>query len=388
MSAAFKKGGRSTYMVKIFDRKKEEWVQRGIRTKDSVTAKRMQEMVDRIGAEGKRAWEIGDALVDKTITVPKLYDIYLEEDRNLDRVKIRLEDVDLEPYVKEWLKNPGGKVKKGSDSALHYEHHVRQMIPKKQRFLVARFTGARIQQHIDDLDSSASTKRKAAASISSFGRWLYRRNVIRTKPMRDVELPAAGPPRSNSLETVDAIRLADAQPGQYRNFSALLAGSGIEVSVALALTPRDVNAKTHEARAAGTKTYTRDRIALVADWAWPYVAELLKGKHPDARIFDGVVDRWTAADFHRDAVKALVKKGHKVFAGYTMRDARHTWAVRAVKSGMPIEMVARQLGHVDGTLVLKVYGRFIPRHEERQRWEKIATAQDAEQKQQRTEDGE
>lgn len=376
--SAFKKGGRNTYMVKIFDRKKEEWVQRGIRTKDSVTAKRMQAMIDAIGAQGKRTWEIVDALVDGVIRVPHLYDIYLEEARDLDRVKVRLEDVDLEPYVKEWLKNPGGKVRKGTDSAKHYEFHVRQMIPKKERFLLARFTSAKIQVHLDELESSAATKRKAAAAISSFSRWLYRRGVIRTKPMRDVELPAAGPPRSNYLETADAIRLADAQPGQYRNFSALLAGSGIEVSVALALTPRDVNAATHEARAAGTKTYTRDRIALIADWAWGYVAQLLKGKHPDARIFDGVTDRWIAADNHRDAVKALVKKGHKVYAGYTMRDARHTWAVRAVKSGMPIEMVARQLGHVDGTLVLKVYGRFIPRLEERQKWEAIATAQDAE----------
>jgi integrase len=61
-----------------------------------------------------------------------------------------------------------------------------------------------------------------------------------------------------------------------------------------------------------------------------------------------------------------------------MRDARHTWAVRAIRAGMPVELVARQMGHVDGTLVLKVYGRFVPKQAERQRWEEVAAARDAE----------
>jgi hypothetical protein len=38
--------------------------------------------------------------------------------------------------------------------------------------------------------------------------------------------------------------------------------------------------------------------------------------------------------------------------------------------------VARQLGHADIAMVAKVYGRFAPRSDERDRWEKIAAAQD------------
>lgn len=378
--SAFKRGGRAAYTVKIFDARTGLWVNRGIRTRDSVTAKRMQEMLDDIGGYGKRLHSIEEALIARTISVPRLYDIYLEERRDLERVKLRLQDVDLEPYVKHWLKAPGGRVKPGSDTAQHYEHHVRKFIKKGEPFPLSRFTSERIQQHIEELVSSGSTKRKAAAAISSFGRWLFRRNVLRTKPMRDVELPAAGKPRDAWLETADAIRLADAQHGQYRNFAALLAGSGIEVSVALALTPRDVDRTRREVRAAGTKTHARDRVVRVADWAWLYLEELLHDKHPDARIFDEIPDRWYAADVHREAAAALVKKGFKIFAGYTMRDHRHTWAVRAVKSGMPIELVARQLGHANGILALKVYGRYVPRSDERDRWEAIASAQDAERK--------
>lgn len=389
MSAAFKKAGRATYTVKVFDRRTEKWVQRGIRTRDSVTAKRMQAMVDAIGAQGKRAWEVTDAIVDQTITVPALYDIYLEEARDLERVKVRLEDTDLEPYVKQWLKSPGARVRAGSDSAQHYEHHVRRLIKKGQPFPRSSFTSAVIQQHIEDLKSSPSTCRKAAAGISSFARWLFRRNVIRTKPLRDVELPPATKPRDIWLETADAIRLAEAQPSPYREFSALLAGSGMEVSVALKLRRRDVDTKSREIHAAGTKTHARDRIVRVADWAWPYVERTLKGLTPDARLFAGIPDRWVAADKHREAIEGKVGAGGKaevkglaaqfpIYKGYTMRDARHTWAVRAVKSGMPAELVARQLGHANAVLVHKVYGRYVPRAEERDRWEKIATRQDQE----------
>lgn len=377
--SAFKRGSLTVYQAKVYDRRTEEWVTRTLSTRDSVSSKRMQSMLDILHPMGKRAWEILDAIVDGQFTIPEVYDIYLEEGRDVDRVSVRMQDVDLEPYVAEWLKNPGGKVKPGSDSAKHYEHHVRGLIPKGKPFPLHEFTSARVQQHIEELEASPATKRKAGAAISSFAKWLFRRGILKQKPMRDVELPAAGPPRLNFLETPDAIRLADAQPGQYRAFSAVLAGSGIEVSVLLAIRPRDVDRKHRSARAPGTKTYTRDRIARIAEWAWPYFEPLLKGKHPDARVFDQIPDRWRAADVHNDAIASLVEKGHAIFGGYTMRDARHTWAVRAVSSGMPIELVARQMGHVDGTLVLKVYGRFVPKHEERQRWEEIAAERDREQ---------
>jgi integrase len=48
------------------------------------------------------------------------------------------------------------------------------------------------------------------------------------------------------------------------------------------------------------------------------------------------------------------------------------------RTGAPFELIARQLGHRDVTMVAKVYGRFKPDTEERDRWERIAAARDAE----------
>lgn len=75
-------------------------------------------------------------------------------------------------------------------------------------------------------------------------------------------------------------------------------------------------------------------------------------------------------DVHRERCRALD------LAGYRLHDARHHWAVRMVRAGMPLELVARQLGHRDVVMVAKVYGRFVPNTVERDRWEKAAAALD------------
>jgi integrase len=66
--------------------------------------------------------------------------------------------------------------------------------------------------------------------------------------------------------------------------------------------------------------------------------------------------------------------GHSC-ASYRLHDARHHWAVRMARASDPFELIARQLGHRD---VAKVYGRFKPNTEERDRWERIAVAGDEE----------
>ena len=49
-----------------------------------------------------------------------------------------------------------------------------------------------------------------------------------------------------------------------------------------------------------------------------------------------------------------------------------------VRAGMPLELVARQLGHRDVVMVARVYGRFVPTTVERDQWERAATALDLE----------
>jgi len=107
----------------------------------------------------------------------------------------------------------------------------------------------------------------------------------------------------------------------------------------------------------------------VAEWAWPFLEKHHATLTPGERLFRGL-DRWQVGDAHRTRLTALGLPHHR------LHDSRHFYAIRAIRAGTPYELVARQLGHADIAMVAKVYGRFAPRSDERDRWEKIAAAQD------------
>lgn len=172
------------------------------------------------------------------------------------------------------------------------------------------------------------------------------------------------------LALPDIERLIHAQEHPFDVLSALLHGTGIGLSVALALRRRDVDALRKEIRARGTKTRARDRIAKVTDWAWPLVESHIALPHPNAPLFPNI-NRWTASDKHREACQRLE------IENYQLKDSRHSYAVRAIRAGASSEVVAQQLGHVDTTMAVKVYSRFRPTEQERIDWERIAAAQDA-----------
>lgn len=188
-----------------------------------------------------------------------------EKTATLGRYVPGLADIDLEPLVSTW--HGVLTTMKSHDTASHYLRHVRSLIPKDKSFARSQLTPERLQQWIDELDASSATKRKAGAAMSSFTSWLARRKLAQTNLMREVALPPAGKPRIHYLETDEAKKLAHAQPEPYRSSSALLAGSGIEVSAALKLRRRDIDVKNCEIRAAGTKTHSRDRVVRIAEWA-------------------------------------------------------------------------------------------------------------------------
>jgi len=161
-------------------------------------------------------------------------------------------------------------------------------------------------------------------------------------------------------------------PGTEADFRLTSALSGLDAAVdhfVLRLVDADVDSRARQVRARGTKAWTRDRIARVADCAWPFVAEHLATVLPGERVFRGL-DRWMVGEAHRTRLRTLGLEG------YRLHDARHHWAVRMARAGAPFELIARQLGHRDVAMVAKVYGRFKPDTEERDRWERIATARD------------
>jgi integrase len=189
--------------------------------------------------------------------------------------------------------------------------------------------------------------------------------VLEINVARSVEAPPLNRPRAVEIPLADVRRVIDNAEGPYRGLFALLYGAGVEISAALTCVESDVDVQRREVRARGTKAHTRDRVVRVAEWAWPYLEKHLDSVLPGERLFRAL-DRKTIGDVHRARLVALGIPHHRV------HDSRHFYAIRAVRAGTPYELVARQLGHADVQMVATRYGRYAPRSDERDRWEKIA----------------
>jgi len=147
--------------------------------------------------------------------------------------------------------------------------------------------------------------------------------------------------------------ILEAQSGSAgrRALFALLYGTGAEVSVALKLNRGEADFVAKEIRAAGTKTHTRDRMARVADWAWPIFWGYAKGHLPTARLWRETLTRFTVSDWHRETGKELK------LPVYPLKNARHHWAVMRIRAGVPIHTLQAQLGHSPAKLTVDSYGR-------------------------------
>lgn len=363
MSTVYPRG--SVYAVGVPTRS-GGWIKKTTGTRDKSVARAMGRMIDDLGPKGKRLWIFLDAVAKNRLSVATLYDFYAAG--KLEELREELADLNLEPLLSDWIKAIESNLVR--DTVEHYELYVRSLIPEGERFARSGLKHERIVQWLSSRKVGPSTKRKYHAALSGFCEYLKDIGVLQRNPLREVRAPSPAPARMRYLELADVNRLIEAQEPPYNVLSALLHGTGMEVSVALNLKKRDVDLLRREVRAKGTKTKYRDRHAKVAEWAWPIIERHIALLTPNAPLFPGI-SRWTASDKHREACQRLE------IEDYQLKDSRHTYAVRAIRAGASFEVVARQLGHVDTTMVVKVYGRFKPTEQEMTDWERIATVQDA-----------
>jgi integrase len=334
----------------------------------------MQRMVDDLGPRELDESDVLAAIDANRLSVPEVWAIWKRPEAipvRLKAIRALLADVNLLDKREDWCNEVA--LSSSQDTAEHYDHALQSLVDaigRDDTLPISAVTVEAIKQWLAAIPFTTGTKRKYHASVSSFFTYCKSVGAIEQNPMRDIPLPPAAKARDRHLTQAEARALADAQASPFRELSALLAGTGIEVSVALKLTVRDVDVANREIRARGTKTHNRDRVAKVAGWAWGDVERAIRGKLPTTLLFDTITNIDQARRRHEDACEALG------IEDYTMRDARHTYAVRMVQAGTPTIQVAKQLGHKDQSMVQEVYGLYEPSQREREHWEQVATARD------------
>ncbi len=333
-------------------------------TNDRATARAIERAIFDLAS--RREWDLLAAVRDGRLTVGDVFDAH--RTRDLAALRLRLSDTDLRPLIEPWLLVHGAKAK--PDTVSHYRTVLHRLMPEGQPFPASRFTVRDLEPWLaTTYCGRPGTHRKAHAALSQFAAFLVRQGVIEINPLRQFPAPAPSQPRLRYLEVEQMIALADAQAEPYQSLCARIHGTGVEISVALALRAADVDLFRKEVRAQGTKTHARDRIVRVAEWAWPYLIARVAQLDLNAPLFP--TDRWRALDSQNEACAKL-----GIEKGYRLHDARHSYAVRAARAGTPAELIAAQLGHANAMMVIKIYGRFMPSQADRDLWEMRAAAMD------------
>lgn len=338
-------------------------------SRDPRLALQMQGMLATLA--DKDETEILRAIIAGTFRVSE---VFAHWPNGLRDLKARLRDVDLEPYVEKWITTVRAQYPEDeSDTATQYHRQVRDFIVAGQAFPSSKLTVDALEAWVFSRPVSSGTQLRYHAAMSSFCKYLERVKLIDTNPMRKVPSPKASEPRVRYIAVDEAIRLAEAQPEPYRTL-CILSHQGIEYGAAITILRRDVNEARHTIHVKGQKNEWRNRMCYIAPWAWGYVERAMSGLLPTARLVPLAEQGGSYRTAHLAACEAVG------LTDYRFHDGRHSYAVRLVSAGTPMEIVARQLGHKDLKQVARCYGRFRPTYDDMERWERIAAEREADDK--------
>lgn len=302
----------------------------------------------------RESWLL-DQIASGKVPVGPVYTAHLDNRLPAFITELRdgITDVDLEPFVAKWLNEMERQKNPNARTRATYVRQVRSFIPESRSFRRSTFTKQAIREWLGSLTISQPNRYRAA--LSSFANFLVFMDVLPVNIVQQVPQQSESAPRSLHLTQEEARRLVDALPAPHKALHALMLATGMEVSAALKLRRQDVGVR--QAYAAGTKQASRARMVGVYhrwEWAWEIFvlgAPTLGAAEP---VFPGVTYDAT----HRSLKRALAIAG--LPAEYSTHDHRHTWAVQAIRDRIPLPMIASNLGHRDSTMLLKVYGKYIP----------------------------
>ncbi|MBX9857400.1 MAG: tyrosine-type recombinase/integrase [Gemmatimonadaceae bacterium] len=317
-------------------------VQRACGTTDGKLAKAMGRMIDTLADQ--RRWDVLEAIDAQRVTVGQVYDAYCMN--GLEALMLRAGSEAALPRVDAWLDT----LPVATRTRIAYEQKVRALVT--EGMVATDFTAGWINDRIAQLPQSSGTRGQYLHALSLFLDYLVGHGLLPTNPIHQrglVRRPKANPPRMVWKREADDLRLVRSAPSPFREYFALVHGSGAERDAALAMTRAHVDLTRWVLHIPGTKTKTRDRKQVPLDaWARPFVAALCKGLLPDAPLFP-TLTRGAINHAHRAARDAAK------LPGYQLRDARHSFAMRHLIRGEPLWKVSKWLGHSNQMITARVY---------------------------------
>lgn len=226
-------------------------------------------------------------------------------------------------------------------------------------------------RNIDPGDEEVRRQRRSSANrvltyLKAALNHAWRSNrVASDKAWRAVQpFKGADASRARYLQIDECRRLVAAcESGDQDDFGMLLQGglhTGARFSELARLTPNDFNQDVGTIAVRKSKS-GKPRHVVLTDEGRSFFADLVKRAGNRQLLFvraDG--EAWRKS-WQVRPMKAACRAANISAAGFHI--LRHTWASHAVMNGVPLLVVARNLGHKDTRMVEKHYGHLAPSYE-------------------------
>lgn len=160
--------------------------------------------------------------------------------------------------------------------------------------------------------------------------------------------------RPRYLTSAECRRLINASAGAFRNLVQAALLTGCRYGELAVLSVRDFNPDSGTLHIRKSKS-GKERHVILTDEGSQFFRSLTAGRHASERILerdDGT--RWGQS--YQSRPMELACEHAKIAPPVSFHALRHTWASLAVMGGMPLMVVAKNLGHADTRMVEKHYG--------------------------------
>lgn len=171
----------------------------------------------------------------------------------------------------------------------------------------------------------------------------------RVQPFREVDAA-----RPRYLTPDECRRLLNAAEGDFRTLVRAALLTGARYGELAALTIRDFSSDAGTLHIRKSKS-GKDRHVILTDEGAAFFRSIAAGRPATERLLlkdDGT--RWGAA--HQSRPTRAACEAARIEPPVSFHAIRHTWASLSVMGGMPLMVVARNLGHADTRMVEKHYG--------------------------------
>jgi integrase len=172
---------------------------------------------------------------------------------------------------------------------------------------------------------------------------------LRVDLFRGVDIP-----RARYLSVAEAQRLINASQGDFRVLVQAALQTGARYQELARLKVGDFNADTGTLHIRKTKT-NKDRHIVLSEEGRAFFGELAAGRASSALMLGR---EWKPS--HQAPVILAACKNARIDPPLNFHALRHTWASLSVMGGMPLMVVAKNLGHADTRMVEKHYGHLAP----------------------------